>query len=257
MERLLGNLYRYHDDAGCTSYLAVGIRKAYMVDTGMGDVPLMPLIRQITSLPVELLLTHAHPDHFGWADGFDAVWLSERESLDGLEAMCRRFGVPMLPMRKVRRFAEGAVFDAGDVALEALLLGGHTPGSMVFGIPQWQALLSGDAIGSGAGVLMTLPGAASVAGYRQLLQGFHRLASVRYAQALWCPGHVHQAGLLGQPGFNPPCMGMVEDMIRLCEQLQNGQAVAQKVTEINAPDGWAFRAQYGKAAMIYLPENLR
>lgn len=98
MEKLRNGLWRLNDAAGCTAYLVAGSDRAYMIDTGMGLAPLMPQIRAVTDLPVELLLTHAHPDHFAAAGEFEHVWLckEDREILAGSEPLCRRFGVPRL-----------------------------------------------------------------------------------------------------------------------------------------------------------------
>lgn len=54
----------------------------------------MPQIRALTGLAVDLLLTHAHPDHFGAAGEFDRIWLCEddRETLACSEPLCHRFG---------------------------------------------------------------------------------------------------------------------------------------------------------------------
>ena len=138
MEKLRSGLWRLNDAAGCTAYLVAGSDRAYMIDTGMGLAPLMPQIRAVTDLPVELLLTHAHPDHFAAAGEFEHVWLckEDREILAGSEPLCRRFGVPPLDPQRVRFFQDGQIFDAGDVRLEALALPGHTPGSCAFGVPQ-------------------------------------------------------------------------------------------------------------------------
>ena len=167
MEKLREGLWRLNDEAGCTAYLVIGLNRAYMIDTGMGRPPLMPQIRALTGLAVDLLLTHAHPDHFGAAGEFDRIWLCEddRETLACSEPLCHRFGVPPLPVQRVRFFRDGESFDAGGIRLEALQLPGHTPGSCVFGVPEWKELFTGDAIGSGDIVLMTLPGALSVSAY--------------------------------------------------------------------------------------------
>ena len=104
MEKLREGLWRLNDEAGCTAYLVIGLNRAYMIDTGMGRPPLMPQIRALTGLAVDLLLTHAHPDHFGAAGEFERIWLCEddRETLASSEPLCHRFGVPTLPVQRVQ-----------------------------------------------------------------------------------------------------------------------------------------------------------
>ena len=252
MEKLRSGLWRLNDAAGCTAYLVAGSDRAYMIDTGMGLAPLMPQIRAVTDLPVELLLTHAHPDHFAAAGEFEHVWLckEDREILAGSEPLCRRFGVPPLDPQRVRFFQDGQIFDAGDVRLEALALPGHTPGSCAFGVPQWRELFTGDAIGSGDIVLMTLPGALRISAYRASVERFVQRVSA-YADAEWRGGHCGQAGTPGTPAYNPPRMQVAQDMIVLCGKLLNGEISGECVEEPNAPGGRALRARWGAAGMVY------
>lgn len=253
MEKLRENLWRLNDEAGCTAYLAVGFNRAYMIDTGMGRSPLMPQIRAVTDLPVDLLLTHAHPDHFAAAGEFDRVWLCEadREILAGSEPLCRRFGVEPLQPDRVRFFRDGDGFDAGGIRLETLQLPGHTPGSCAFGVPEWKELFTGDAVGSGDIVLMTLPGALSVSGYRASLERFVQRAQP-YADAEWRGGHFGQAGMPGTPAYNPPRMQVALDMMELCKKLLDGCLHGEAVEEPNAPGGHALRARWGTAGMVYM-----
>ena len=46
-------------------YLAVGDKKAALIDTGCGIGNVLDEVREITDLPVEVLLTHGHLDHCG------------------------------------------------------------------------------------------------------------------------------------------------------------------------------------------------
>lgn len=226
--------------------------RAYIDDTGMGRPPLMPQIRALTGLAVDLLLTHAHPDHFGAAGEFERIWLcaDDRETLACSEPLCHRFGVPTLPVQRVRFFRDGDSFDAGGIRLEALQLPGHTPGSCVFGVPEWKELFTGDAIGSGDIVLMTLPGALSVSAYCASLEHFVQRAGA-YADTEWRGGHCSQAGIPGTPAYNPPrhAGGTGHD----CPlQTAAGRATLRRtVREPNAPGGHALRARWGTAGMVY------
>ena len=66
-------------------------------------------------------------------------------------------------------------------------------------------LFTGDAIGSGDIVLMTLPGALSVSAYCASLERFVQRAGA-YADTEWRGGHCGQAGIPGTPAYNPPRM---------------------------------------------------
>lgn len=52
------------------SYLVLGTSQAILIDTGMGYESISAVIRQITRLPVRVLLTHTHWDHTGSASEF-------------------------------------------------------------------------------------------------------------------------------------------------------------------------------------------
>jgi glyoxylase-like metal-dependent hydrolase (beta-lactamase superfamily II) len=52
------------------SWLYVGSHRAILVDTGMGIVPIAPLVAQLTDRPVTVVNTHYHFDHVGGNNGF-------------------------------------------------------------------------------------------------------------------------------------------------------------------------------------------
>ena len=256
MECLADRLWRFQDDTGSTSYLLAGDERVAMIDCGMGHAPVMPLIREVTRLPVTLLLTHAHPDHYGAADEFDEIWLHRRDAdiLPEMESRFRSLGARPFPMDRLRTFEDGAVFDLGGRQIRALPLAGHTPGSCAFADEKTRALFTGDAIGSGEIVLMAVPMALSIASYRRSLEGFVGQAE-RYAQGEWYGGHYEQAGAPGTPAYNPPRMKIALDMIALCDGILGGDIAGREVEEQLAPNGRALRAHWGSAGMIWLPEN--
>lgn len=55
------------------SYLIIGSTRALLFDTGIGLVPMRPLINQLTSLPVTVINSHTHFDHVGANSEFAAV----------------------------------------------------------------------------------------------------------------------------------------------------------------------------------------
>ena len=59
------NTYSFQDAMHDTMYLLLGEKQAMMIDCGMDEEPLMPIIRKITDLPVVLFCTHGHLDHVG------------------------------------------------------------------------------------------------------------------------------------------------------------------------------------------------
>ena len=55
------------------SYLIVGTKQALMFDTGIGVVPMRPVVEQLTKLPVTVVNSHSHYDHVGGNHEFDRV----------------------------------------------------------------------------------------------------------------------------------------------------------------------------------------
>lgn len=257
MERLSERAWRYHDADGCTSYLLVGDQRAYMIDTGCGREPLMPKVRSITHLDTELLLTHAHPDHYGAAHEFERIWLCghELDCLREMEAFFDGMGVPPLPRERLCTFRDGDVFDAGGLTLEAVGLPGHTPGSCAFGYREGGMLFTGDAVGSGEIVLMAIPFASSVSAYLTSLRRF--CERVQAYGGEWYGGHSHQAGIPGTPDYHPPGLWLARDMVSLCEGLLSGVIQGTEQAEPHAPDGRALCARYGCAGMVYLNEQIK
>jgi glyoxylase-like metal-dependent hydrolase (beta-lactamase superfamily II) len=56
-------------------YLAVGDKKAALIDTGCGIGNVLDEVREITDLPVEVLLTHGHLDHCGGMFSLESCYM--------------------------------------------------------------------------------------------------------------------------------------------------------------------------------------
>lgn len=239
-------------------YLVEGKDKALAVDTGMNTGKLMPLLRTLTQLPIELALTHAHGDHMLHADEFETVYCSPNEAL-----LPREFLDSMMPDRKVdfHRYLplkEGDRIDLGGVEIEALEAFGHTPGSLVFVDHQHKCLFSGDAFGSGIGVLMAIPGALPLS---QLLATTRHFLSHedRLKDYVWYGGHRIQEFGEQKMGeyYNPLNFDTVRDLGVLCEKLlaHDRDLPCQPGT-----NGWmqetVYQVSYQKAAMWVVPSKI-
>jgi glyoxylase-like metal-dependent hydrolase (beta-lactamase superfamily II) len=130
------------------SYLILGRDRALLFDTGLGLVPIRPVVEELTSLPVTVLNSHTHYDHVGGnaeftdllamdtdytranARGFpgDAVAGEVRAA-----AFCRRpagfdsASYAIRPYGPTRYIRDGHRIDLGGRSLEVLHLPGHTP----------------------------------------------------------------------------------------------------------------------------------
>ena len=61
------------------SHLIVGEDSAVLCDTGIGLLPIRPVVERITSLPVSVLNSHTHYDHVGGNAEFSSVLAIDSE----------------------------------------------------------------------------------------------------------------------------------------------------------------------------------
>ena len=147
-------------------FLVLGEKKAALIDTGAGFGDLKALVRQLTDLPVQVLLTHGHMDHCGGVYHFDEAWLNPadtalfHESTDiatrrgYIEFTTRQMGQPLavtddefIAPRPVQLhpLQDGDRFDLGGRSLLAIAVPGHTHGQMVFLDRENRLIFMGDA----------------------------------------------------------------------------------------------------------------
>jgi glyoxylase-like metal-dependent hydrolase (beta-lactamase superfamily II) len=150
---------------GVDMYLIRGANRAFMVDLGNNYIDGYPmdLIKPrknaaeelqalvsglIGKLPLDIGITHAHPDHSGMAGAFTnnksvTIWLPEGEN-----ALKNQQGVEL----PVSRFAPGKSFDlGGGRVVNTYAVRGHSNGGTVYLLKKDTMLFTGDAIGSGFG----------------------------------------------------------------------------------------------------------
>jgi glyoxylase-like metal-dependent hydrolase (beta-lactamase superfamily II) len=71
--------YKHWEETHC--YLLCGSREALLIDTGLGVSDIGEIVKQITSLPILTVLTHAHWDHIGGLDSYSKFAIHEEEKL--------------------------------------------------------------------------------------------------------------------------------------------------------------------------------
>lgn len=115
--------------------LVIGKNKAALIDAGnIKSYELLKLIRQFTTLPIALYLTHGHRDHVGNISFFDEVHLG----IDDYTMLDE--GVKVIPL------THGEKIDLGGTVLEAYALSGHTAGAFCFINKEDGYALTGDII---------------------------------------------------------------------------------------------------------------
>jgi glyoxylase-like metal-dependent hydrolase (beta-lactamase superfamily II) len=124
------------------SYLVVGTERALLFDTGPGVRDIAPVVRALTSLPVEVLPSHLHFDHTGNLHRFDDVALPDlpqlrRQVQDGVfslgfyQSLGFIEGFKRLPFRVSRWLTLGSTIELGQRRLVLINVPGHTPESVV------------------------------------------------------------------------------------------------------------------------------
>jgi len=227
-------------------YLVEGASKAVLIDAAMGKGDLPGLARSLTSLPLEVAVTHGHGDHIGQLNQFagSAIYMSEKDR-------------GMLPKTvntaHFKWVKDGDAIDlGGGRSLEVIEMPGHTEGSLLFLDRVAKTLAVGDAIGSGSYV-WKFTGKSSLAEYRSALERLEaRIAAVD--ELTFLTGHHWQENtpLTGAKGKQ-----MVTDMKILCEKIIRGEIVGTPPSGFDIRGAKVLTASYGLAGIWYDPGNIQ
>ena len=192
------------EERNVRAFLAVGGDRALLIDTGYGGGDLAGLVRGLTAKPVQVVLTHADMDHVGAAAQFDTVFAHPAEF--------DRYASRGLPGPPPKPLWEGGRLDAGGLEFEALLLPGHTPGSIALLERRRRLLIAGDTVQT-AEVYMFGPG-RSLAAY---IHSLNKLWSMRDCFDSVLSSH-------GRPVNGP---GLIAELRRGAERLLRGELTPQ------------------------------
>jgi glyoxylase-like metal-dependent hydrolase (beta-lactamase superfamily II) len=178
-QALRPGLYMLLDYDDTKMYLVVGSERALLVDAGLGTGDLRGLVESLIGpLPLEVVITHAHPDHIARMAQFQGrypVYLNYADL-----PLVQRFNAQLhyaIDPAQIIDLHEGDVFNLGDCAFTVYAVPGHSAGSVVLFEPSQGLLLAGDAVGSNRPTIvdslwMQFPGMAKIDVYLSTLQGF-------------------------------------------------------------------------------------
>lgn len=253
-------VWRILDQQQNTFYLIEGRDKAAVIDTGVtvgGQI--MPILQSLTAKTMILILTHAHIDHFYHMDEFETVYMCHDELM-----MPEWFLRDMMADKKLRlqetvHIDTDSVIDLGDRTLEICKIPGHTPGSIAVFDAKDDLIFTGDAIGSGCGVWMQLPGSTSLRQYSESLSFFLRWLLRKTESPQFWGGHCLQRWQSAKiPGDNPVTVGLLTDLIDLVNGLLRGNIESWDIrlpSAVRAGDR-ACNAAFGRAEITFNPENM-
>lgn len=143
IKKVLDHFWIFEEN-GVRSFLFEGDKRALLIDTGFGTLPLRDMVAELTDLPVFLVNTHTDRDHIGCNKDFNPVYIHPAEMdhyRNSLPDGCR--------MEDVRPLWEGEIIDLGYWKFEVILTPGHTPGSIMLLEHEKRMLISGDSIQNG------------------------------------------------------------------------------------------------------------
>jgi len=193
-DKIYPNVTRIAGLAGELAYLVEGKERALLIDglTGVGS--LKAFVRELTELPVTLVITHGHVDHapaiFEYGEGFihpDDIALmytpfccDEKRRFD-FATMGKMMGakyrteptmadvIPACPVKTYPVY-DGDIFDLGGTCLEVVHVPGHTYGSIALIDRDNRACYTGDCCNMNT--LLFLVGSTTIEEYKQSLLHF-------------------------------------------------------------------------------------
>ena len=257
--KIKDSVYGVLDEIEASFYIVKGSEKTAVIDTGMSPGKnILPVVRSLTDQPLFLVLTHAHPDHFYHMGEFDEVYLCHEELKLEDPSVTDLLKEKNLNLADTGNIRTGDVLSLGDRSLEVFEVPGHSPGSVVFYDAADKLLFTGDALGSGSGSWMHIPGALTLDVYLESLKALQKWLVLQGGDMRFCCGHDRQKfESLVMPGYNPVSLGQLADLIDLVDGVIQGEIVGRESSvEIGAGLDPVFYASYGRAELQYLPEKI-
>ncbi|MBN2588997.1 MAG: MBL fold metallo-hydrolase [Sedimentisphaerales bacterium] len=221
---------------GINMYLVVGNEKALLIDTGNPGFISPEEIKALTSLPLLVVNTHAHPDHSGSNNAFAEVYVHEAD----LES-CKRYSgsnVKLIPIK------DGYIFDLGGKKIEVIEVRGHTPGSICLLDAQDKVLFGGDTANTETWAqISNVP----LETYKKSMERLQEKYKGKYDRLL--------------PGHNDVLpASYMDEMIACADEILSGKAEQPTQTAANSQDplrAGSLTHTYKSAKIRYNPNNLR
>lgn len=232
------------------AYLVCGQTRAVLVDTLMGEGNLYDIIREITALPVDVIMTHGHGDHAGrelknLADKGLSLFMKPVDY-----EVYTNMSFEPVSRESFQDVSHGQVFDLGGRHLEIIEVPGHTPGSIVVLDRGNQLMFSGDSIGSGT-IWMQLAHSLPLEQFLDVLRRLEREVEDLNDLVIY-PGHFYQMRERLRKQY-------ISEMRELTENLVSGKTkgvpIEDEETTVRFPN--ALQASLGAMySYCYDPDNI-
>ena len=194
VEKIDSNTFAFFDKDEDTFYLLNEKNVSILIDTGMqkGE-KILPFLKKYTDKPITLFITHAHEDHLYHMDEFDTAYMSHKEfPLKNLSIDLITGGKETVDIDKTIDIKDKDTFTFNDETIKVCEVKGHTPGSVVYYAQKRKMLFTGDAIGSGCGMWLQLPGVLSLEEYTKGLDNLLNFLKDKKDNLKIFGGHQHQ-----------------------------------------------------------------
>jgi hydroxyacylglutathione hydrolase len=159
--------------------LILGKDRALLIDAGLGTGDLRGFVEEkIGGLPLDVVITHAHPDHIAMMGQFQGRYKVYMNHLD--LPLAQNFIQQLnysIDLTQIIDVREGFIFDLGNYRLKVYEVPGHSAGSIVLFDEEHGILFAGDALGSNRpsivdSLWMQFPGMATIDVYLSSVQVF-------------------------------------------------------------------------------------
>jgi hydroxyacylglutathione hydrolase len=220
IEKIAPDTYRIDEKGIANAYLLVGEKRALLIDSGDGVGNIREAVESLTSLPIDVVLTHRHCDHAGGINWFKTYYFHKKDNhfIYALEASkwaakkLAKMGGNSVCLSKKPYHAkkilidDTKVFDLGGRLIRVMNTPGHTPGSIVLMDEKNKLLFSGDEVNYW--LWLQLPGCTSV---KTWLPNAKKILSLADSYSIYCG---HNNGLLQKK--------QIEELIQRGEELLSG-----------------------------------
>lgn len=232
------------------AWLVLGSEKALLIDALQETEMLYELVTSLTSLPLQLVITHGHIDHAGktvrkFMEHGVPVYMNEKDRgiLVNRNLYTQQETEQLVPV------CEGDVFDLGNRKIEVVECAGHTQGSICLLDWENKEVFTGDAIGSGD-FWMQLPESLAMHDFVQNLLHLKQNLIGMHDFVIY-PGHIDQQ-------MTTMSMQYVDDVLSICTSLCEKGAQGEEGEMTLGGAYMHYRAiGYGQLhQMLYDPEKI-
>lgn len=261
VEKIDANTFAFFDKDEDTFYLLNEKDVSILIDTGMQkEKKILPLLKEYTDKPIVLFISHGHEDHLYHMDEFDTVYMSHKDLiLKNLPIDLVTGGKKSIDIEKTIDIKDKETFNFNDETISICEVQGHTPGSVVFYAKKRKMLFTGDALGSGCGMWLELPGVLSLEEYANGLDNLLDFLKDKREDLKIYGGHQHQvykSRLVKE--YNPLTFSYIQELSTLTKKVVN-----KEITEFIDEGPYEYKpnvrclyCSYGKAELQFRSDKI-